>query len=77
LTQGNQPLHMPFSGNLQIDKLTEKIAKLEENLKKMSKLHKKEVENNNILVSKIEEILRECDTCFNNNELLIGSNLAF
>jgi len=43
----------------------------------MSKLHRKEVENSNILVAKIEEIIRECDTCFNNNELLINSNLAF
>ena len=39
----------------------EKSAKLEENLKKIGKLYRKEVENNNILVQKIEEIMKECD----------------
>ncbi|EAR84518.1 hypothetical protein TTHERM_00655460 (macronuclear) [Tetrahymena thermophila SB210] len=66
-----------YAQNLQTDKLNDKIQKLEESFKKINKLYRREVENNNILVSKIEEIMKECEQCFQNNELLINSNINY
>lgn len=46
---------------MQKDKQFEKLQKLEENFKNVNKLYRREVENNNNLVQKIEEIMKECD----------------
>lgn len=60
-----------------MEKLLERINTLEEDLKNLSRIYRKEVENNNILVTKMDDITKDCDKCFQNNEVLIESNLHF